>query len=29
MLRINYAEDFDLNVDMHPVDVNDVALPIV
>jgi len=28
-LGINYAQGFDLNVDFHLVDVDDVALPIV
>jgi hypothetical protein len=28
-LGINYAEGFDLNVDFHLVDVDDVALPTV
>ena len=28
-LRINYAQGFDLNVDMHSVDVDDVAPPTV
>ena len=28
-LRINYAQGFDLNVDVHSVDVDDVALPTV
>ena len=28
-LGINYAQGFDLNVDMHSVDVNNVAPPIV
>jgi hypothetical protein len=28
-LGINYAQGFDLNVDLHPVDVDDVAPPIV
>jgi hypothetical protein len=28
-LAINYAQGFDLNVDMHSVDVDDVAPPII
>jgi hypothetical protein len=28
-LRINYAQGFDLNVDLHSIDVDDVAPPIV
>jgi hypothetical protein len=28
-LGINYAQGFDLNVDMHSVDVNDVAPPTI
>ena len=28
-MGINYAQGFDLNVDMHIVDVNDVAPPTV
>ena len=28
-LGINYAQSFDLNVDLHSVDVDDVAPPIV
>ena len=28
-LEINYAKGLDLNVDMHPVDVDDVALPTI
>jgi hypothetical protein len=28
-LGINYAQDFDLNVDLHSVDVDDVAPPTV
>jgi len=28
-LGINYAQGFDLNVDLHSIDVDDVAPPIV
>jgi hypothetical protein len=28
-LATNYAQDFDLNIDLHLVDVDDVAPPIV
>ena len=28
-LEINYGKGLDLNVDMHPVDVDDVALPTI
>ena len=28
-LGTNFAQDFDLNVDLHEVDVNDVAPPII
>ena len=28
-LRINYGQGFDLNVDLHSIDVNDVALLVV
>jgi hypothetical protein len=27
--RINYAQGFDLNVDMHSIDVDDVAPPTI
>jgi hypothetical protein len=29
VLRINYAQGFDLNVDLHSVDVDDVAPPTI
>ena len=28
-LGLNHAQGFDLNVDLHPVDVNDVAPPTI
>ena len=28
-METNYAQDFDLNIDLHSVDVNDVAPPTI
>ena len=29
VMGTNYAQDFDLNVDLRPIDVNDVVPPII